>query len=84
MFLCTDTNFRLSNRLTRSTEKTDPTFNNGRGYMVRIPDFDDFLKSVKGNEDHIEPVRLLSPGRDWHTNGARSRATATASTPLLS
>ncbi|KZV59243.1 hypothetical protein PENSPDRAFT_595836, partial [Peniophora sp. CONT] len=57
MFLCTDANFRLSNRLTRSTDKTDPTYNNGRGYMVRIPDFDDFLKSVEGNEDHVEPVR---------------------------
>lgn len=65
MFVCTDANFRLSNRMTRSTDKTDPTFNDGRGYMVRITDFDDFLKSVEGNEDHVEPVSVFKRVRPW-------------------
>lgn len=43
-----DANFRLSNRLTRSTNKTNPNLTEGKAYMVPEQDYVDHMADMEG------------------------------------
>ncbi|VDB87214.1 unnamed protein product [Peniophora sp. CBMAI 1063] len=43
-----DANFRLSNRLSRSTDKSDPYLNDGKAYMPPAQDYYDHLVQMEG------------------------------------
>lgn len=53
-----DANFRLSNRLSRSTNATDPNLNDGRAYMAPRMDYQEHIKQMEGS-DVGEQVRML-------------------------
>lgn len=47
-----DANFRLSNKLTRSTNKTDPNLTDGKAYMAPRKDYNLYLQENEG-ENHV-------------------------------
>ncbi|VDB85334.1 unnamed protein product [Peniophora sp. CBMAI 1063] len=50
-YLAIDANFRLSNRFSRSTEKSDPCLNDGRAYMISAVQFEAYLKELDKDKD---------------------------------
>lgn len=57
MILSLDANFRLSNKLTRSTNKTDPNLTDGKAYMPPRKDYSVYLKQNEG--EMVDVVRLV-------------------------
>lgn len=51
-----DANFRLANKLNRSTDKTDPSLTDGRAYVVSSGEFTAYCDLVDKNKDK-EKVR---------------------------
>lgn len=56
VILSLDANFRLSNRLTRSTATTDPNLTAGRAYLVPEADYAQHIADTEG--DDPDPVRF--------------------------
>ncbi|KZV65957.1 hypothetical protein PENSPDRAFT_563397, partial [Peniophora sp. CONT] len=54
MCLSLDANFRLSNRLSRSTNKTDPNLNDGKAYLSPSADYREHLKQIEGVDAFAE------------------------------
>lgn len=50
VILSLDANFRLSNKLTRSTNKTDPNLTDGKAYMTPRKDYNIYLKQSEGEK----------------------------------
>lgn len=50
VILSLDANFRLSNRLTRSSNRTDPNLTEGKAYMVPEDDYSAHIKDTEGAE----------------------------------
>ncbi|KZV59848.1 hypothetical protein PENSPDRAFT_537814, partial [Peniophora sp. CONT] len=50
VILSLDANFRLSNRLTRSTQRTDPNLTEGKAYMVPEEDYAAHIKATEGKD----------------------------------
>lgn len=61
-YLAIDANFRLSNRFSRSTEKSDPCLNDGRAFVISAKGFEAYLDKVeRDKEGHDkEKVRRMA------------------------
>ena len=57
MILSLDANFRLSNRLTRSSRLSDPNLTEGKAYMVPEDDYDAHIADTEG----VEPDKVRTP-----------------------
>ncbi|VDB97820.1 unnamed protein product [Peniophora sp. CBMAI 1063] len=64
----TDANFRVSNRLSRSTESTDPCFNDGRAYLVPMKEYSAYVDSVEAGKDE-EVSAQAALGKGLRTTG---------------
>ncbi|VDC05319.1 unnamed protein product, partial [Peniophora sp. CBMAI 1063] len=62
-YLAIDANFRLSNRFSRSTEKSDPCLNDGRAYVVAAAEFEAYLKEVDKDKDGNDVEQPVSCSR---------------------
>lgn len=58
VILSLDANFRLSNRLTRSSNNTDPNLTQGKAYMVEEDDYLGYIKDVEGADVEVVRTRL--------------------------
>lgn len=58
VILSLDANFRLSNRLTRSSKRTDPNLTEGKAYMVPEDDYMRHIKETEGEE--VDVVRAVA------------------------
>ena len=54
--LAMDANFRLANKLTRSTNVSDPYLTQGKAYMAPPKDYDDHLTQMEKAQVPVEPV----------------------------
>ena len=56
MVVSIDANFRLSNRLNKSTEDSDPCLTDGKAFVVNSEEYREFIKDSEGKNDE-QPVR---------------------------
>ncbi|KZV59553.1 hypothetical protein PENSPDRAFT_554740, partial [Peniophora sp. CONT] len=55
VILALDANFRLSNKLTRSTNKTDPNLTDGKAYMAPRKDYGVYIKQTERADREAKP-----------------------------
>ncbi|KZV75992.1 hypothetical protein PENSPDRAFT_570640 [Peniophora sp. CONT] len=53
--ICVDANFRLGNKMNRSTDKTDPSLTEGRAYVVSSGEFKAFCDAMDKNKTKEKP-----------------------------
>ncbi|VDC00369.1 unnamed protein product [Peniophora sp. CBMAI 1063] len=61
VILSLDANFRLSNRLTRSSNQTDPNLTEGKAYMVEEKDYAAHIKATEGLDEAKASLRSSAP-----------------------
>lgn len=70
VILSLDANFRLSNRLTRSSNSTDPNLTEGKAYMVPEPDYLAHIKDTEGKDIDVVRGRRASARVNAHSGTA--------------